>query len=383
MRAARTVTAPRVGTQAEIDPTERDEVMRQFYAQGISVILLAALLVLTSCNMPRGDLQTTPDITQAYQTVQARLTQGVQGTPAATIPVSPTATTAQAAALTPTAGEAAPSATPRPTTIPPTGVAKLCDQAGAGSPLDVTIPDGTKMTPGQTFTKTWRLVNIGTCTWSTDYTVALFSGEDMDAPAGVNLTRAVPPGESIDVSVELAAPTNKTGTLRGNWKLRNTAGNWFGIGPGGASPFWVEISVAGSAETPTATTSAGTPYPGGTPTGAVSGSASLAPGQVINLDTGGVDTAGNDLMYKLTQAGRLTLSPQGMAAFAVGAFNAPSLEDCRGASLSNSAMPLKELSAGQYICYKTDQGFYGIIRLISLDVTNNQLTLQYNTWLSP
>src|SRR5512143_3278895 len=32
---------------------------------------------------------------------------------------------------------------------------------------DVTVPDGTSYAPGTTFTKTWRLKNIGSCTWTT------------------------------------------------------------------------------------------------------------------------------------------------------------------------------------------------------------------------
>ena len=36
---------------------------------------------------------------------------------------------------------------------------------------DVTVPDGTKYDPGATFTKTWRLRNVGTCTWTTAYTM--------------------------------------------------------------------------------------------------------------------------------------------------------------------------------------------------------------------
>ena len=34
---------------------------------------------------------------------------------------------------------------------------------------DVTVPDGTRYDPGATFTKTWRLRNIGTCTWTTSW----------------------------------------------------------------------------------------------------------------------------------------------------------------------------------------------------------------------
>ena len=32
---------------------------------------------------------------------------------------------------------------------------------------DVTVPDGARYDPNAAFTKTWRLRNIGTCTWTT------------------------------------------------------------------------------------------------------------------------------------------------------------------------------------------------------------------------
>ncbi len=36
---------------------------------------------------------------------------------------------------------------------------------------DVTVPDGSIYPPGATFTKTWRLKNIGTCTWTPSYSM--------------------------------------------------------------------------------------------------------------------------------------------------------------------------------------------------------------------
>src|SRR5512143_426233 len=44
---------------------------------------------------------------------------------------------------------------------------------------DVTIPDGTQIQPGATFTKTWRLKNIGYCTWTTAYSMVYDSGTQM------------------------------------------------------------------------------------------------------------------------------------------------------------------------------------------------------------
>ena len=63
----------------------------------------------------------------------------------------------------------------------------LCDQAGAGNPIDVTIPDDTVIPAGQSFVKTWKLVNTGTCTWTTAYSATFFYGDRMGAPESVPL----------------------------------------------------------------------------------------------------------------------------------------------------------------------------------------------------
>ncbi|MEJ5225817.1 MAG: NBR1-Ig-like domain-containing protein, partial [Anaerolineales bacterium] len=108
---------------------------------------------------------------------------------------------------------------------------------------DVTIPDGTVIAPGATFTKTWRLTNIGTSTWTTSYKLVFDSGESLGAKTAIALPKAVKPGESIDLSVEMTAP-GTPGTYRGNWKLQNASGVKFGIGSNASNPFWVEIKVA-------------------------------------------------------------------------------------------------------------------------------------------
>ena len=48
-------------------------------------------------------------------------------------------------------------------TLPTGASAASCDWAQFIT--DVTVPDGAKYEPGATFKKTWRLKNIGTCTW--------------------------------------------------------------------------------------------------------------------------------------------------------------------------------------------------------------------------
>ncbi len=114
---------------------------------------------------------------------------------------------------------------------------------------DVTVPDGTVFSPGQAFTKTWRLKNAGSSTWTSDYSILYLTGQEMglkSAPLG----KLVPPGESVDVSVNLTAPAIP-GTYRSYWKLLTPQGNLFGVGPLADEPFYVDIQVVLPTPTPT------------------------------------------------------------------------------------------------------------------------------------
>jgi hypothetical protein len=93
---------------------------------------------------------------------------------------------------------------------------------------DVTIPDGTEIAPGETFTKTWRIANNGTCTWRTDYRWAFLSGETFGWAGPVNFPAAVPPGEEFEVSLVLTAPET-SGNYVGYWQLQTADGTAFGI----------------------------------------------------------------------------------------------------------------------------------------------------------
>lgn len=108
---------------------------------------------------------------------------------------------------------------------------------------DITVPDDTSFPPGATFKKTWRLKNIGTCTWTPDYRLIFSSGDAMGAPAASKLTNAsVPPNGNLDVSVSLTSPENE-GTYQGFFKMRAPGGAVFGIQPNGSNAFWVLINV--------------------------------------------------------------------------------------------------------------------------------------------
>ena len=47
---------------------------------------------------------------------------------------------------------------------------------------DVTVPDKTEIYADHKFVKTWRLLNAGTCTWTTKYSLYFVSGKQMFGP---------------------------------------------------------------------------------------------------------------------------------------------------------------------------------------------------------
>ena len=66
----------------------------------------------------------------------------------------------------------------------------------------------------------------------------------MSGPASFNLGATVKPGETIDISVNLAAPSSE-GDYRGNWMLRNASGVLFGLGQQSKTAFYVDVKVKG------------------------------------------------------------------------------------------------------------------------------------------
>ena len=147
--------------------------------------------------------------------------------------------------------------TPTPNLTPgtPTVQPSACDRAEFIA--DVTVPPGTIMSPATTFTKTWRLKNLGPCTWTTSYGLVFFYGELMGAPASASLPQSVDVGETVDISVSMTAP-NAPGSYRGYWIFRNSSGLNFGIGPDANQPWFVDINVSGPTLPPSPTS---TPVP--------------------------------------------------------------------------------------------------------------------------
>jgi hypothetical protein len=127
----------------------------------------------------------------------------------------------------------------------------------------VTVPDGTIFQPSVTFSKTWRLKNVGTCTW-TNYSLIFDSGEKMGGPDSALIPASVAPGQTVDITIQLTSPATAA-TYRGYWKLKNNTGVPFGIGSAGTKSFWVEIKVSGTGTVPSTATKTNTPSTPNTP----------------------------------------------------------------------------------------------------------------------
>ena len=160
----------------------------------VSLALLLAL-VLSACNLPSAadNAEATQNadalLTSAAQTVAANQTQAAFLNPPTVPPTStvgiPTSTLAVATTSAPPTN---------PPATQPCDIAQFID--------DVTIPDGTTLKPNESFTKTWRFKNVGTCSWTPSYAIVFNSGDSMDGPATQALTGNVNPGQTIDISVD-------------------------------------------------------------------------------------------------------------------------------------------------------------------------------------
>ncbi len=219
-------------------------------------VLTIFMIILSACNMPGAEATpaaNNPDLifTQAAQTVAAQLTQSALLNPATPIPPTAEQATAAPTMIAPTLPVNTPAvptaAISTATSLPPVTAGSptpSCDSAQFVT--DVTVPDGTNYNGGDSFIKTWRLKNTGTCTWNSSYTLVFDTGEIMGGPASQSLTNGnIAPGQEVEVSVALKAP-NVPGTYRGYWRIRNSAGDYLPVANGFQNKsFYVEIKVGG------------------------------------------------------------------------------------------------------------------------------------------
>ena len=110
---------------------------------------------------------------------------------------------------------------------------------------DVTIEDFSPFKPNQLFTKIWEVKNIGTCIWTPNYALVFTFGDRMSGITPKFLNQTVKPGETINLSIDLAAPRDPA-IYQGNWMLQDEHENQFGTGAAAKDFFWVSIMVGSS-----------------------------------------------------------------------------------------------------------------------------------------
>jgi hypothetical protein len=205
----------------------------------IPVFLTVMLLTACASSGTASATPTTFDVkalqTSAVQTIVVNMTQTAAAQPTLT-PAPPAATETQAPpaateALTQPAVTETPALTPAGTTtaLTPSGTttAQLCDNSLYVS--DVSVQDGSTEAAGTAFVKTWRVKNIGTCSWVKGYQIIFGYGSNGKQLGGLPtaFTTVVAPGSEAEISVNMKAPT-KPGNYSEYWRLANNNGVVFG-----------------------------------------------------------------------------------------------------------------------------------------------------------
>lgn len=225
---------------------------KQFTRYAVVTIIIASLLAacipgLAPAKAPTNTAEEILETIAAFETQQA-----IQSAVAATISEYQTREATSSGAGTQATETPSPEVTPSITLTLETPTSTLSPQPSATAKpcdwiefvTDVTIPDSAPILQNSAFQKTWRLRNIGTCTWDSRYSLVFVSGNGMNGLAATQLTSVVRPGDTVDLSIGLRAPS-KPGITLGYWALRNPSGEVFGVGPNANQAFYVRIQVLG------------------------------------------------------------------------------------------------------------------------------------------
>jgi hypothetical protein len=196
---------------------------------GMLALLTCLALILGSCAPAASNDSIIA--TSVAETVAAQDTARAQFTPT-TLGPSPT--------LTPR-GSPTPLTTKAPPTAPPTRSGNAVACYDAEYVADVTIPDGTIVSPGTTFWKTWSVKNTGSCTWNSSYKFVFIDGDVLGGAYVYNFPGFAAPDDIVEIPIQLYAPTT-TGSYKGYWKIQAPDGTIFGVGPEDQS-LWVSIVV--------------------------------------------------------------------------------------------------------------------------------------------
>ena len=154
-----------------------------------------------------------------------------QTTPTLYIPPTQNATPVSATQVRPSSNldSETPTAPPQPTPSPD------CTP-GLVFLEDITIPDGSSVSPGDLLDKRWLVENIGSCNWDNKFSLRLIAGPEMGAPPESALFPARS-GTQVEIRILFTAP-QEPATYRSAWQAHDPQGKIFG------DPIFIEIVVA-------------------------------------------------------------------------------------------------------------------------------------------
>jgi hypothetical protein len=222
----------------------------------LTATLLGLALLLVACQ-PAAAVEPTKSLsevqTEVAQNVAAGLTQTAQAQPTATqtLTPEPTATASPTATATDRFSSTATLAVPA-TATPAFGSTPDRGQWLYNTPDDTGTPP--TFAPGETFTVTWRVRNVGSTTWTSEYSFRYFLADPVLrlGATDILLPKDVPPGEEVDLTLTFKAPS-APGEYTTWWVVSNTeAANFLNVN----FRFNVGSGPAPTAVPPTATSEA-------------------------------------------------------------------------------------------------------------------------------
>ena len=236
-------------------------------------------------------------------------------------------------------------------------------KSSAAFVADVTVPDNTSFKQGEKFNKVWRIKNTGTCTWTEQYNLVFYDGDQMSAPDSSPLS-VTKPGDTLDIAVDMVAPM-KAQVSRADFQIHTPSGEAMPIDKN--TLLWVIITVGSSTASNTnsgsgsgASTGSGT----GTPSGSGAGGAA-GPGLVTSTCNFSIDQARVNQTVDAINAYRAqsNLPPYAVDPDLVTAAQAHAADiACKnlfGHTGSNGSTPASRVASTGYVASAITENVYG------------------------
>lgn len=198
----------------------------------VSMVLMLAVSACASPEEAAPTLDVNALVQQVAATLQAGYTQTAlamptstsTNTPEPTVSPLPSSTLLPTLPTTPTVAVLPTATGPTPLPINP-ATANGCYNAALVS--ESTLPNRSDFKPDDTFRKTWRLINTGTCDWNGEFKIAYVSGSYLGSDT-TKIRQRVGVGVTTDISLEMTAPSGVSGTVVSNWQMVTDTGLTFG-----------------------------------------------------------------------------------------------------------------------------------------------------------